>query len=533
MAMVTITGLVKDETGRMDSRDWEVYSASYREGTDGALITPRTQPVRVVAGAFEVELEPGPAVLINPDGKRYTVTIPAEDADLWDVIEAAVAFPPDTAQELLAAAVDAYLASNDVYRLPEGGIPMADLAAEVQLAISSGGGEGAAVDIQAGTDISVNKTNPLAPVISLGSTVRTAIAAAQSTADSAGTAASTAQTTATAAGTAASAAQSTADGKYTKPGTGIPKSDLSSAVQDALDAAGGGGYVKPEGGIPKSDLASTVQDSLNGADTAVQSVETGSIVYGTDGSGTPTPQGYSSTAATANTIAKRNASGQIVVTAGTASGHAVTKSQLEDAIAALPASGGENHYLIYTDTEWPARPDDDLPVIWVGGDAPDDAPSEQQAGDIWLPASGDGTPLGATLEALQAMTIADDLDSDADDEIPTVAAVRAYIDTVTANTRPDDETTYTLAATDIAGPVEVTTDDDSAIVIPTNASVAIPVGHCFEVINLGTGDVTLSPDSGVTVMSEDGNTKLSGVCAAVVLRKRTTDGWVAVGKLSS
>ena len=59
--------------------------------------------------------------------------------------------------------------------------------------------------------------------------------------------------------------------KYTKPSTGIPESDLASAVQTSLGKADTA-YQKPSGGIPKTDLASAVQTSLGKADTALQSV---------------------------------------------------------------------------------------------------------------------------------------------------------------------------------------------------------------------------------------------------------------------
>lgn len=70
-------------------------------------------------------------------------------------------------------------------------------------------------------------------------------------------------------------------GTYSKPSTGIPKTDLASAVQTSLGKADTalqsyteqytGTYSKPSGGIPKSDLASAVQTSLGKADTALQS----------------------------------------------------------------------------------------------------------------------------------------------------------------------------------------------------------------------------------------------------------------------
>lgn len=50
--------------------------------------------------------------------------------------------------------------------------------------------------------------------------------------------------------------------KYTKPSTGIPESDLASAVQTSLGKADTA-YQKPSSGIPESDLAQAVKDKLN------------------------------------------------------------------------------------------------------------------------------------------------------------------------------------------------------------------------------------------------------------------------------
>lgn len=59
-------------------------------------------------------------------------------------------------------------------------------------------------------------------------------------------------------------------GTYSKPSTGIPKTDLASAVQTSLGNADSA-YQKPSSGIPKTDLASAVQNSLGKADSALQS----------------------------------------------------------------------------------------------------------------------------------------------------------------------------------------------------------------------------------------------------------------------
>src|SRR6266568_5770469 len=53
-------------------------------------------------------------------------------------------------------------------------------------------------------------------------------------------------------------------GAYTKPGSGIPSSDLDSATQTALSAAVSA-YQKPGSGIPASDLSTSVQTGLTSA----------------------------------------------------------------------------------------------------------------------------------------------------------------------------------------------------------------------------------------------------------------------------
>lgn len=83
---VTVSGTVTDATGRKDSRPWKVWSDSYRAGPDGGVITTRPQAVHLSEGVFTAELEPGAMVFEDPDGRRWDVIIPDDDADLWDVL---------------------------------------------------------------------------------------------------------------------------------------------------------------------------------------------------------------------------------------------------------------------------------------------------------------------------------------------------------------------------------------------------------------------------------------------------------------
>ena len=62
--------------------------------------------------------------------------------------------------------------------------------------------------------------------------------------------------------------------KYTKPDGGIPDSDLTSALQSAIEKALTA-YQKPGTGIPKTDLATAVQNLLDAAGTAYQKPGTG------------------------------------------------------------------------------------------------------------------------------------------------------------------------------------------------------------------------------------------------------------------
>lgn len=76
----------------------------------------------------------------------------------------------------------------------------------------------------------------------------------------------------------------TKDESYKKPSTGIPATDMASAVQTSLGKADTA-YQKPTAGIGTDDLASGVTTSLGKADSSVQSITKGSNVNVTDNGG--------------------------------------------------------------------------------------------------------------------------------------------------------------------------------------------------------------------------------------------------------
>ena len=104
---VTITGPVEDVTGIADNASWQ-FASVLRFTEDGTLVTAKPKVVYPVAGILTVKLAPGPAIVTY--GKQaWNVTVPDADGTLRALIEAGIAFPPDTAQELLAAAVSQYV----------------------------------------------------------------------------------------------------------------------------------------------------------------------------------------------------------------------------------------------------------------------------------------------------------------------------------------------------------------------------------------------------------------------------------------
>ena len=84
---------------------------------------------------------------------------------------------------------------------------------------------------------------------------------------------------------------------------------------------------------------------------------------------------------------------------------------------------------------------------------------------------------------------------------------------------------YTLALGDFGQIVQMNKSGTATLTVPTNASVAFPVGTVIGVYNRSSDAVTVAGDSGVTVRNAGG----VGQYAEASLRKRATDEWVMVG----
>lgn len=84
---------------------------------------------------------------------------------------------------------------------------------------------------------------------------------------------------------------------------------------------------------------------------------------------------------------------------------------------------------------------------------------------------------------------------------------------------------YTLALGDLGRVVPVNSASPVTITVPTDASVAFPVGTVVYIYNFGAGAVTLA-GSGVTFRN---NTGTIAQYKEVSLRHRATDEWVVTG----
>jgi hypothetical protein len=88
---------------------------------------------------------------------------------------------------------------------------------------------------------------------------------------------------------------------------------------------------------------------------------------------------------------------------------------------------------------------------------------------------------------------------------------------------------YTLALSDSTNVVEYTGSSTLTLTIPTNTSVAFPIGSYVEIFLYGTGSITIAGASGVTLLKPSG-ARLATQYASAAIRKRGTNEWVVAGQ---
>lgn len=92
---------------------------------------------------------------------------------------------------------------------------------------------------------------------------------------------------------------------------------------------------------------------------------------------------------------------------------------------------------------------------------------------------------------------------------------------------------YTLDSTSYQDwVIEMNSSSPVTFTIPTNANLAWPIGASMDILQTGTGQVTISPDTGVTLNYTPGN-KLRTQWSSCTIMKRGTDSWIVYGDLTA
>jgi hypothetical protein len=92
-------------------------------------------------------------------------------------------------------------------------------------------------------------------------------------------------------------------------------------------------------------------------------------------------------------------------------------------------------------------------------------------------------------------------------------------------------TSYTLALSDSTNLVEMDSSSANTVTIPSDSTVAFPVGSAVDVFQRGTGQTTLVAGSGVTLLFTPG-LKLRDRYSAATCIKRAANTWIVTGDLT-
>lgn len=93
-------------------------------------------------------------------------------------------------------------------------------------------------------------------------------------------------------------------------------------------------------------------------------------------------------------------------------------------------------------------------------------------------------------------------------------------------------TTYTLVIGDDGKLVTLSNAGAITLTVPPNSSVAFPVGAEIDLAQLGAGQVTVAPGSGVTINSYQGKTNTAGQYAGATVKQTAANSWLLIGNLA-
>jgi len=107
---------------------------------------------------------------------------------------------------------------------------------------------------------------------------------------------------------------------------------------------------------------------------------------------------------------------------------------------------------------------------------------------------------------------------------------RNYADSVSFITKTAD---YTIAKSDAGKTISVDSSSDVVITIPANSATPFVVGQKIEFVRLGTGNVSIAGELGVTVNSKLTNKKIATQFSGAVITKTDTNTWLLIGDLTA
>lgn len=94
-------------------------------------------------------------------------------------------------------------------------------------------------------------------------------------------------------------------------------------------------------------------------------------------------------------------------------------------------------------------------------------------------------------------------------------------------------TTYSLALADAGKSLVFSNSSPITVTIPLDSGIEFPIGETFLLIQKGTGQITVTATSGVTLGSLNSNVKSAGTYAEMHLAKIAVDEWVLSGDLTA
>lgn len=90
---------------------------------------------------------------------------------------------------------------------------------------------------------------------------------------------------------------------------------------------------------------------------------------------------------------------------------------------------------------------------------------------------------------------------------------------------------YTLVASDAGRFIQISHSSPVTLTVPTNASVAFPIGTQINIMQFGTAQITIS-GAGITFLSSGNKLKTTDQYSVATLIKTDTNTWAVVGNLT-